>query len=403
MAMYNIMSKATVAMAYFEVGLGLCRKVAIDTQNRWSSEKARWVDYRKAKRTLLFFSSWLSSVFGFISGNDILMREDTILELEAEKSDELEDIIQREMTKIALMIADILRMDFTLKQFTPLSVHAIIRDHEEWYRKLPDQISVANICVEELGVSLRRTICHVHLLYLGSVMLLYRRVVSHMVSSCGWEQRLWELVSLGSQVDTISGIFENGTQSAKLSARILALLLADDGVFRRCWLVISEAYTSCTVILYSVVQKQLHDFPTTDWMEDLAQAEQCLEVLKFCATEDHVAQGLYERLMAAYRIITRDTPASRAAASRQPPTSDTPRNSKGLIDYILSMPPTTEHSRMRTSQTLLKMVCTPFPDRPLRANVQETTQEDDVANEPRYSQHLGFSRAQLVIIPLEFG
>jgi hypothetical protein len=141
------------------------------------------------------------------------------------------------MTKITLIKANILRMNLTLKKFKSSSIPSIIRDLEDWYSKLPEQMGVTNILNEELEVSLRRTICHVHLLYLGTVMLLYRRVTSHVVKSCSVEQNRLNPVLLGSQTDTVRLVVEKGLQAAQLSARILSLLFSDNGVFRRCWLV----------------------------------------------------------------------------------------------------------------------------------------------------------------------
>jgi hypothetical protein len=144
------------------------------------------------------------------------------------------------MTKITPMKASILRTNLMTRTFTFLSTQSIMQDLEDWYSELPHQMHVSKIGQEDLAVEVRRTICHVHLLYLGTVLLLYRRVLSHAAQSCDSEQEqshLGLLSSLGSQAATVSQITEKRPLAAKLSARILDLLLTEDGVCRRCWVV----------------------------------------------------------------------------------------------------------------------------------------------------------------------
>ncbi|PHH92775.1 hypothetical protein CDD83_5181 [Cordyceps sp. RAO-2017] len=58
LTMYNIMNKATVALAYVEIGLGICRRLRLDDRGYCDPSKnpEDWVDYRRSWRTLMFCS-----------------------------------------------------------------------------------------------------------------------------------------------------------------------------------------------------------------------------------------------------------------------------------------------------------------------------------------------------------
>ena len=140
-----------------------------------------------------------------------------------------------EMTKISILKAVILRMHLAFKDLTKLAVQAIMTDLKDWYDKLPQEMALATLAQSDLPHSVRRSIYYVHLLYLGAIMLLYRRVASQYNRS----------VAEGSDADGQQKFFEQlmldhaeqGVLAAKTSARILGLLLRQVGCFKRCWVV----------------------------------------------------------------------------------------------------------------------------------------------------------------------
>lgn len=139
------------------------------------------------------------------------------------------------MTKIALLNADILRMHLSSEELTSQTMDSINKDIQHWHNELPSQMHLANICREDLPVEARRSILATHLLYLGTTMLLYRRIASQFVRSSG--------IDHGQDVlrkpfeNTFLSYADQAMTAARHSARILSLLQAEQGIFKRCWLI----------------------------------------------------------------------------------------------------------------------------------------------------------------------
>jgi len=143
-------------------------------------------------------------------------------------------VVQTELTKIAFMKAEILRTHLVFKDLNILTVESIMEDLQKWYGQLPAEMHIANLGREELPTNVRRSICHVHLLYLGAIMLLFRRVLCQALRTYGFDNDRNILCKL---LQRLGVVMEDGLVAAKHSARILGLLLAEDGIFKRCWLV----------------------------------------------------------------------------------------------------------------------------------------------------------------------
>jgi hypothetical protein len=140
-----------------------------------------------------------------------------------------------EMTKISLLKADILRMHLAFKDLTGQAMESITKSLGDWYDSLPKAMLLVNLGQGDLPDSVRRSIYYVHLLYLGAIMLLYRRVASQFVRTFGVDY----------QRDTLWKPYEQlmlnhaaqGVIAAKTSSRVLGLLLGQTGCFKRCWVV----------------------------------------------------------------------------------------------------------------------------------------------------------------------
>jgi hypothetical protein len=143
------------------------------------------------------------------------------------------------MTKISLLKADILRMHLAFKELTDRAATSIMKDLDDWHSQLPPQMLLANIARDDLPFGYQLSIFHAHLLYLGAVILLYRRIASQFVQSFGLlvgsnvqRAALWD-----PSENTFLNQMARSVMAAKHSARILGLLMDKHGIFKRCWLV----------------------------------------------------------------------------------------------------------------------------------------------------------------------
>lgn len=145
------------------------------------------------------------------------------------------------MTKISLLNAEILKLHLAFKDLTSNSLHAIQQTLQDWHSKLPEEMYLSNLSRSDLAANVRRAIFHVHLLYLGAVMLLYRRIASQLIQSpinqAEKESNKRDRSPQRPDRESLLEQAEKGIAAAKHSARILGLLLAEQGVFKRCWLV----------------------------------------------------------------------------------------------------------------------------------------------------------------------
>ncbi|AEO56594.1 hypothetical protein MYCTH_2057132 [Thermothelomyces thermophilus ATCC 42464] len=404
-AMYNVLDKATVALAYVEVGLGMSKRQSQNTgvchPSKVSSEE--WIDFRRTWRALVFLSkqvppppslflfslrrnlllpvlticapSWLSSTLGYISGADD--GEFTRLlpvagEDEDSYSAELGELVQAEMTKIVLLKAGILRNHLAVPELTALGMDGIIRELQEWHEQLPEPMKLRSLYYyrADWPPPVRWSIYHLHLLYHGAFMLVYRRIAAHCVRL---RRTGRDLASSAAREPNLVSLVEQGVTSARDTARIVSLLLGEQGVFRRCWIVIFQAHTACVVILYSVAQRKLHGFPfpPSPWAEDMERARQCIDVLGYCGDIDPVALRFRVRLSGIYDSLLSAANAANAAGAPQPTDVDDGQQQQKQqqrpephpIGYLFTAPPTTPPSDLSDlSLTLLFALCRPWSD-----------------------------------------
>ncbi|KAI1875106.1 uncharacterized protein JN550_002535 [Neoarthrinium moseri] len=263
LTVYNVMDKATVALAYAEVGMGLSRLWGFPMANGADvmPKPAFWDESRRTWRTLVFLSSWLSSTLGYITGNGVVPQDE---------------------------------------------MPTIIQDLRRWYSRMPKEIRLDYEGRDSLPPGIKWSIYHVHLLYLGANILLYRRMVSQLLQTKSVDHGQGMLSRPFREVFDEHG--EQALLAAKDSARILNLMLQEEGIFQRCWLVIFQAYTSGLIILHSAVQKKVRNLSPSSWEDDEGTARLCLEVLSYCAASDSTAARFCEELNPFYEyILQRDS------------------------------------------------------------------------------------------------
>ncbi len=152
------------------------------------------------------------------------------------------------MTKICILKVDILQISFTSDELAALTIESLMKDLQGWYDQLPAQMHLANLRRVDLSAGVRRSIYHVHLLYLGAVMLLHRRMASYFIRSKGLEKSRdfsWEPFE-----KMLFKPVEEGILAARHTSRILGLLLEEKAILKQCWLVMSEGLPTLMATLY---------------------------------------------------------------------------------------------------------------------------------------------------------
>ena len=140
------------------------------------------------------------------------------------------------MTKICRLKADILRMHLGFKEISVGAIGSVTHDLQQWYEELPSPIRLETTGQDNAPLETQRNIMHVHLLYLGTIMLLYRRVASGQLLAFLREH--WSEESHIPSNEQLVDASHQAILAATTSARILKLLFDNNAIFSRCWLVV---------------------------------------------------------------------------------------------------------------------------------------------------------------------
>lgn len=205
------------------------------------------------------------------------------------------------MTKIALLKSSIVQTQASFGALAAASFKTMMHDLESWYRALPKAMHLSSLNRYDIALEVRRSICHVQLLYLGAIILLYRQMASQLV----------EMQDTGAYLhagkETLLRGFEDSHQAARQSSTILKLMLDQESIFRRCWLVICQSFTTAIILLYWIVQNKLRKVSSNITEKDLERTWYCLQVLEYCSASDPVALKLHGIHTRYFNIVSADS------------------------------------------------------------------------------------------------
>lgn len=231
LAMFNIVNKGTVALAYAELGLRLAHRLGLYKKKRpVQMSKATWVDAKQVWRTLMFSRGWLSATLGYITDDAYPLDVLDGHELDNEEEElSVDDMCQTEIAKISTLKAQLLRILFTSHTLSVGSLRTVKEGLGNWYANLPHEIGLGNM---DMGIDsvAKASVFFIHLQHLGALMLVHRRIMLYFTNTDPGEWISSHLLSEAAQSA------EEGLIAAKQSARILDLLVQEESLFRKCWL-----------------------------------------------------------------------------------------------------------------------------------------------------------------------
>ncbi|KKY20215.1 putative nitrate assimilation regulatory protein nira [Diplodia seriata] len=213
-----------------------------------------WLDAKKVWRSLVLCKGWLQATLGYLPSKPTTFVPDLCLIGTADVQDAAE-FFRTEFTKISILKAKILNTAAT-PDLSQRTIDDIRHDLQRWYDSLPPQWGLArNLQTDTDHSPTRITTSYLHLLHLGAIMLLHRRIVSN-------HRRLMRTQADPGRdaLEAIQGAAEavhDGVTAARLSARLLALIMAEGGITRHCWICIFQSYMSCCTLLYTSLHKRL--------------------------------------------------------------------------------------------------------------------------------------------------
>jgi hypothetical protein len=203
------------------------------------------------------------------------------------------------MVKIALLNANIVRIQGSESDLSAGSFKTTRLDLELWYTHLPKDMHLSRLTREDIPIEARRSTFHVHLLYLGAIILLHRHMASQLVQTYNQDKAMIQDSNEAAFVEA----FRESHSAAQHSATLLKLMLSEGHVFKHCWVVIFQSYATSIILLYWIVQNMLYDFPNTSIPDDLEKTKHCLASLAYCGAVDPVAYQFHHILVSLYEDI----------------------------------------------------------------------------------------------------
>ncbi|KAF1947555.1 hypothetical protein EJ02DRAFT_92320 [Clathrospora elynae] len=280
LGMYNIVVKATVALAYIELGLSLARnnKLSLTVYPPgWSVSD--YDDIRRTHRTLVHLHCWLSASLDYTSHS--LGPSHQLASVDNLNAPP-EDMIRQECVKVTIIKAALLQHLPAQAPVPETTVFEFRAQLSRFHAQLPHWMSIGSLLGGNGGVhvmpELRPLIFYVHLFYLSAMMLLSRRLIIAYVS-------LDAIGKVHLPQEACLAIQE-GYEAAQRNARVINLMLHEGNVVQFCWLCIYTAYTAGVMVAYKAAQKALYGRPFADELELL---NKCISVLDFCAHKDAAA------------------------------------------------------------------------------------------------------------------
>ncbi|KAI0409244.1 hypothetical protein F4802DRAFT_241299 [Xylaria palmicola] len=394
LGIYNFMDKTMASLAFVDIGLGLCRRFKLDSQERQLSTLTdlMWVDYHEASHTLMFLSTWLSATLGYRSSNEDLFYRLFPSELRVEYSSDISKVVQREMACIAVLQAKIIHMPIPHDDLS-LTIESVARDLDTCYAGLHQLMRIREVASQNLPPEVRRSIYLVHLLYLGADMLLFRRIACMTIRPANKQGGL--LIPQQPSREQYLKQENRALLAARGSARIVQIMMDEHSVSKRCCLVNFQINTTCLILLHAVLGKIVLNTQPPIYEEDLDSIRSCLSALFFCSSRDPVAARFHNTLFSVYKILVNNHVNQPTCTSNQMPTMGDHRrptvsqmmhpNMVHGSEYqgkrVLNSYPDgefsyhTEPSLENLSTNLLDMLCWPFSNQNSRVDSRETQEQ----------------------------
>jgi hypothetical protein len=140
------------------------------------------------------------------------------------------DLVHGVATTIATLKATTMRMLWACSDVAGLlyAIHSLQRRLNDWYEHLPDEAQLIRLG-DDSQTELKSSIYYVHLLHLGTVMLMFRHCLAGLQFSVDRE------ILSSEQRSTMHAALNDGLQAAQQSARMTYLTQRFSPSVRHCW------------------------------------------------------------------------------------------------------------------------------------------------------------------------
>ncbi|RPB01621.1 hypothetical protein L873DRAFT_1834595 [Choiromyces venosus 120613-1] len=301
-ALYSMSEKKVSSWGYVCKALQIAhsRNLQVDTRPNYMTD-ADWVGYRRLWRTLLFLENFLATSLGRIPIWSAAY--DTIELAELERSDDARNSsrrnsLQTEIVNIGFLASRILKSVFA----PPVIDLGFMCDHMAKlnlrYDNLPEPMKLGKPGLSPGEYLADTSLFTLHMVYLGTVILLTRRVVVELAGGAGGDSFEG---STGEALSLAKACLSAGRETSEL----LGNLYSHKDLFKNCWVTIYSSFNAGLILLFYTAQKRMLGQPYPQYQEDLAAAARCTRIVEYCAEHDDLA-NCYLRLLKPFRQAAGD-------------------------------------------------------------------------------------------------
>lgn len=224
LALYFTFERRVSCLVYVDSGLAIARTQKVDMMIP-TAETMKW---KRTWSSLIFLSCWISATIGHSPDQINHTFHPSMLNY-GSSATSTADIVQLEMCKVALLTGRILRDVYNAQNVDTNVVNGYKKELENWLFGLPQFMRIDSLMANGSNEIPMQPIFLVHLLYLTTMMLIYRRILSEFAN------RPTSLISSNTMED-FKHHLDACLWSSRQVSRILNVAMLNGAVVRKSWM-----------------------------------------------------------------------------------------------------------------------------------------------------------------------
>lgn len=312
--MFLVFEKTMLSRDYFTQAIALAHTQKLDTNERNPNIDERdWLCWKRLWRTCIYYERWLASLVGYIPAK--INEADPVFSLKSDPIPycDMETMMQGELVRLAVLSSDFLEDVYPTNgevNYDVTTKHAQILS--TWHENLPKFMTLSGIAKSNDKV-LKGAVRFMHCVFLSSNLLLTRNAFVAQIS--GRPLTCKNPEDLEGLRKTSERCANTCLQAAYELADILVVLISENTVSKKCWMIIHSAFSSCLILLLNAISS---DAPLLSPRDSVAIGR-CMYVLEVCAKSDVVARRDLQTLRHFQKEL--DAEFASRAAPLTPPVS----------------------------------------------------------------------------------
>jgi hypothetical protein len=224
LALYFTFEKRISSLVYVDSGLSIARAQMVDMMIP-TAETLKW---KRTWSSLIFLSCWISATTGQFPPQINHTFHPSMLNYGI-SANSTTDVVQFEMCKVALITGRILRDIYHQPNVDTNLVNVCKAELETWLFSLPQFMRIDSLGTNGSNEIPIQAICLIHLFYLTTTMLIYRRILSEFAN------RPESLISSNTMED-VKNHLDACLWSSRQASRILNVAMLNGAVTRKSWM-----------------------------------------------------------------------------------------------------------------------------------------------------------------------